>query len=81
MQSLQVRHTIAGPPPPEPSAGITMLPGSAADGRPTPVLHLHATSYCYRVECQTPRAGGVMTVIYRDLKFARRHSPAMSSRM
>jgi superfamily II DNA or RNA helicase len=64
MQVGQVRHTIAGPR--EPSAGIPMLPGSAPDGRPTPVLHLHATSYCYAGDAD-PSVPGGMTVIYRDL--------------
>jgi superfamily II DNA or RNA helicase len=64
MQVGQVRHTIAGPR--EPSAGIPMLPGSAPDGRPTPVLHLHATSYCYAGDAD-PSVPGGLTVIYRDL--------------
>jgi superfamily II DNA or RNA helicase len=64
MQVGQVQHTIAGPR--EPSAGIPMLPGSAPDGRPTPVLHLHATSYCYAGDAD-PSVPGGMTVIYRDL--------------
>jgi hypothetical protein len=64
LQVGQVRHTIAGRR--EPSAGIPMLPGSAPDGRPTPVLHLHATLYRYAGDAD-PSVPGGMTVIYRDL--------------
>ena len=64
MQTGPVRHTITGPR--EPAAGIPTLPGSAPGGRPTPVLHLHATSYCYTGDAD-PSVPGGMTVIYRDL--------------
>jgi superfamily II DNA or RNA helicase len=43
-----------------------MLPGSAPGGRPTPVLHLHPTSYRYAGDA-SPSAPGGMTVIYKDL--------------
>src|SRR6516165_5339957 len=64
MQTGPVRHTITGPR--EPAAGIPTLPGSVPGGRPTPVLHLHATSYCYTGDAD-PSVPGGMTVIYRDL--------------
>jgi superfamily II DNA or RNA helicase len=64
MQTGPVRHTITSPR--EPVAGTPVLPGSTPGGRPTPVLHLHATSYCYTGEAD-PSAPGGMTVIYRDL--------------
>jgi hypothetical protein len=44
--------------PREPAAGIPTLPGSAPSGRPTPVLHLHATSYCYAGDANPPRQAG-----------------------
>jgi superfamily II DNA or RNA helicase len=64
MQTGPVRHTITGPR--EPATGIPTLPGSAPGGRPTPVLYLHATSYCYTGDAD-PSVPGGMTVIYRDL--------------
>jgi hypothetical protein len=64
MQTGPVRHTITGPR--EPAAGIPTLPGSAPGGRPTPVLYLHATSYCYTGDADPSVPGGMM-VIYRDL--------------
>ena len=64
MQTGPVQHTITGPR--EPTAGIPVLPGTAPGGRPTPVLHLHATSYCYAGDAD-PSVPGGMTVIYRDL--------------
>ncbi|MFY9865224.1 MAG: DEAD/DEAH box helicase family protein [Trebonia sp.] len=64
MQTGPVRHTITGPR--EPAAEIPVLPGSTPGGRPTPVLHLHATSYCYAGDTD-PSVPGGMTVIYRDL--------------
>jgi len=63
MQTGPVRHTITGP---REAAGMPTLPGSAPGGRPTPVLHLHATSYCYAGDAD-PSVPGGMTVIYRDL--------------
>jgi hypothetical protein len=64
MQTRPARHTITDPR--EPAAGIPTLPGSAPGSRPTPVLHLHATSYCYIGDAD-PSVPGGMTVIYRDL--------------
>ncbi len=64
MQTGPVRHTITGPR--EPAAEIPVLPGSTPGGRPTPVLHLHATSYCYAGDAD-PSVPGGMTMIYRDL--------------
>ena len=64
MQTGPVRHTITAPR--EPAAGVPTLPGTAAGGRPAPVLHLHATSYCYAGDAD-PSVPGGMTVIYRDL--------------
>ena len=64
MQIGPVRHTITGPR--EPAAEIPVLPGSTPGGRPTPVLHLHATSYCYAGDADPSMPGG-MTMIYRDL--------------
>ncbi|MDT3444260.1 MULTISPECIES: DEAD/DEAH box helicase [unclassified Pseudofrankia] len=59
-----VRHTITGPH--EPADGIPMLPGSAPDGRPTPVLHVHPTGYRYAGDAD-PTAPGGMAEIYKDL--------------
>ena len=64
MQTGPVRHTITGPR--EPAAGAPALPGTAPGGLPAPVLHLHATSYCYAGDAG-PSVPGGMTVIYRDL--------------
>jgi superfamily II DNA or RNA helicase len=64
MQTGPVQHTITGPR--EPAASIPTLPGTAPSGRPTPVLHLHATSYCYAGDAD-PSVPGGMTIIYRDL--------------
>ena len=64
MQTGPVRHTITGLR--EPAAGVPTLPGTAPGGRPAPVLHLHATSYCYAGDAD-PSVPGGMTVIYRDL--------------
>jgi superfamily II DNA or RNA helicase len=64
MQTGPVQHTITGPR--EPTAGIPVLPGTTPGGQPTPVLHLHATSYCYEGDAD-PSVPGGMTVIYRDL--------------
>jgi hypothetical protein len=63
MQIGPVRHTITSPSEP---AGPPTLPGSTPGGRPTPVLHLHTTSYCYAGDAD-PSVPGGMTVIYRDL--------------
>ena len=43
-----------------------MLPGSAPDGRPTPVLHIHPTTYRYTGDADPSVPGGI-TAIYRDL--------------
>jgi len=59
-----VRHTITVPR--EPADGSAMLPGSAPGGRPTPVLHLHRTRYCYTGDA-SPSAPGGMAIIYKDL--------------
>ena len=42
------------------------MPGSTPGGRPTPVLHLYATSYCDAGDAD-PSVPGGMTMIYRDL--------------
>jgi superfamily II DNA or RNA helicase len=63
MQVGPVRHTIANP---RYADSLHMLPGSAPGGRPTPVLHLHPTSYCYAGDVSPSTPGG-MTVIYKDL--------------
>ncbi len=59
-----VRHTITVPR--EPADGSAMLPGSAPGGRPTPVLHLHRTRYCFTGDA-SPSAPGGMAIIYKDL--------------
>jgi superfamily II DNA or RNA helicase len=63
MQVGPVRHTITTP---RPADSSHMLPGSAPGGRPTPVLHLHPTSYCYKGDVSPSTPGG-MAVIYKDL--------------
>jgi hypothetical protein len=63
MQVGPVRHTIAGPREP---AGAGLIPGSAPGGRPTPVLHVHATGYAYTGNAN-PSAPGGMTLIYKDM--------------
>jgi superfamily II DNA or RNA helicase len=63
MQVGPVRHTIALP---RPADSPHMLPGSAPGGRPTPVLRLHPTSYCYRGDASPSTPGG-MAIIYKDL--------------
>jgi superfamily II DNA or RNA helicase len=64
MQVGPVRHTIATPR--QAADSLHMLPGSAPGGRPTPVLHLHPTSYRYAGDASPSTPGG-MTVIYKDL--------------
>jgi hypothetical protein len=64
MQVGPVRHTIAIPR--QAADGPDMLPGSAPDGRPTPVLHLHPTGYRYDGTA-SPAAPGGMAMIYKDL--------------
>jgi superfamily II DNA or RNA helicase len=64
MQVGPVRHTIATPR--QAADRLHMLPGSAPGGRPTPVLHLHPTSYRYAGDARPSTPGG-MTVIYKDL--------------
>jgi len=64
MQIGPVRHTIATLR--QAADSLHMLPGSAPGGRPTPVLHLHPTSYRYAGDA-SPSAPGGMTVIYKDL--------------
>jgi superfamily II DNA or RNA helicase len=64
MQVGPVRHTITTPR--QAADSLHMLPGSAPGGRPTPVLHLHPTSYRYAGDA-SPSAPGGMTVIYKDL--------------
>jgi superfamily II DNA or RNA helicase len=63
MQVGPVRHTIAGL---RETAYGTMLPGTTPGGRPSPVLHLHSTRYCYTGNA-SPSAPGGITVIYKDL--------------
>jgi hypothetical protein len=64
LQVGPVRHTITGPR--EPSGTADMIPGSAPDGRPTRVLHVHPTRYVYAGGA-VPSAPGGMTFIYKDL--------------
>jgi superfamily II DNA or RNA helicase len=59
-----VRHTITVPR--EPAGGVPVLPGSAPSGRPSPVLHVHPTTYRYTGDA-SPSAPGGITVIYKDL--------------
>jgi hypothetical protein len=59
-----VRHTITAPR--GLANGAPMLPGTAPDGRPTPVLRLHPTRYCYTGDASPSTPGGI-TVIYKDL--------------
>jgi superfamily II DNA or RNA helicase len=64
MQVGPVRHTITVP---RQAAGtIPMLPGSAPGGRPTPVLHVHPTTYRYTGDA-SPSTPGWMALIYKDL--------------
>jgi superfamily II DNA or RNA helicase len=64
MQVGPVRHTITLP---RQAAGtIPMLPGSAPGGRPTPVLHVHPTTYRYTGDASPSTPGG-MALIYKDL--------------
>jgi superfamily II DNA or RNA helicase len=67
----QIRHTIS--PPPERAHDVGRqeleLPGIAAPetlARPTPVLHVHQTTYCYAGNADPQQPGGMAT-IYRDL--------------
>lgn len=60
-----VRHTIATPR--QAADSLHMLPGSAPGGRPTPVLHLHPTSYRYTGDASPSMPGG-MTVIYKNVE-------------
>jgi hypothetical protein len=64
LQAGPVRHTITGPR--EPAGGSGMIPGSAPGGRPTPVLHVHPTSYVYPGDANPSTPGGV-ALIYKDL--------------
>jgi len=59
-----VRHTITSPR--GLANGAPMLPGTAPGGRPTPVLRLHPTRYCYTGDASPSTPGGI-TVIYKDL--------------
>ena len=59
-----VRHTISVPR--EPANGMSILPGSARGGRPTPELYIHPTAYRYAGDA-SPSAPGGITVIYKDL--------------
>ena len=63
MQVGPTRHTIADSRGPANSA---MLPGTAPGGRPSPVLRLHPTRYCYTGNASPSTPGGI-TVIYKDL--------------
>jgi superfamily II DNA or RNA helicase len=56
MQVGPVRHTIAAPR--QAVGSMHMLPGSAPGGRPTPVLHVHPTSYRYAGGPARPRPAG-----------------------
>jgi superfamily II DNA or RNA helicase len=64
MQVGPVRHTITVPR--QATGTMAMLPGSAPGGRPTPVLHVHATAYRYTGRA-SPSAPGGMAIIYKDL--------------
>jgi superfamily II DNA or RNA helicase len=64
MQIGPVRHTITVP---RQTTGTTkMLPGSAPGGRPTPVLHVHPTTYRYTGDASPSTPGG-MARIYKDI--------------
>jgi hypothetical protein len=63
MQVGPARHTIADSRGP---ANGAMLPGTAPGGRPSPVLRLHPTRYCYTGDASPSTPGGI-TVIYKDL--------------
>jgi len=62
MQVGPARHTITLARDPAGPLALP-LPGT---GRPTPVLYVHPTHYCYTGEAD-PSAPGGMTAIYRDL--------------
>jgi hypothetical protein len=64
MQVGPVRHTITLPR--QATGTMQMLPGIAPGGRPTPVLHVHATAYRYTGHA-SPSAPGGMAIIYKDL--------------
>jgi superfamily II DNA or RNA helicase len=64
MQVGPVRHAITVPR--QATGTMHMLPGSALGGRPTPVLHVHPTTYRYTGDA-SPSAPGGMAVIYKDL--------------
>jgi len=64
MQIGPVRHTITVPR--QATGTIPMLPGSAPGGRPTPVLHVHPTTYRYTGDVSPSTPGG-MALIYKDL--------------
>jgi superfamily II DNA or RNA helicase len=64
MQVGPVRHAITVPR--QATGAMDMLPGSAPGGRPTPVLHVHPTTYRYTGGA-SPSAPGGMAVIYKDL--------------
>lgn len=67
----QTRHTISSPRGHDHNHGRQELdlPGMTSLGatsRPTPVLHVHPTGYCYEGDAD-PQAPGGMAAIYRDL--------------
>jgi superfamily II DNA or RNA helicase len=64
MQVGPVRHAITLHR--QATGTMHMLPGSAPGGRPTPVLHVHPTTYRYTGDA-SPSAPGGMAVIYKDL--------------
>ncbi|MGH3290238.1 MAG: TOTE conflict system archaeo-eukaryotic primase domain-containing protein [Trebonia sp.] len=63
LQVGPVRHTITGP---RQQGDAGMIPGSDPGGRPTPLLHVHATRYAYTGGASPSTPGG-MTLIYKDL--------------
>ena len=64
MQVGPARHTIADSRGPAKEGA--MLPGTAPGGRPSRVLRLHPTRYCYTGDASPSTPGGI-TVIYKDL--------------
>jgi superfamily II DNA or RNA helicase len=67
-QTGEVRHTITPPRGADLGRPELALPGITPPGatRPTPVLHLHQTAYCYSGGAD-PQAPGGMAAIYRHL--------------
>jgi superfamily II DNA or RNA helicase len=65
LQLGPVRHTITQPAPPAEDSTPQLKFDTIAQ-RPTPVLHVHDTAYCYVGDADPTKPGG-MAAIYRDL--------------